>query len=102
MLSKLLKEKNMKTYELANILGVHITQIYKWNKEGIPESNPHADKLRELFPTLEFTPGTKRSKAGKPRQQLNLVESDIPTPPEEQVRPSDFPRVVFKKRDKDI
>jgi transcriptional regulator with XRE-family HTH domain len=98
MLLKLLKEKNMKAYELANILGIHISQIYKWDKNGIPESNPHAAKLKQLFPTLKFTPGTKRSKAGRPKQQLNLTETNIPAPPEERPRQSEFPTVVFKKR----
>lgn len=98
MLLKLLKEKNIKAWELANTLGVHITQIYKWDKNGIPESNPHASTLKQLFPTLEFTPGTKRSKAGKPKKQLNLIESDVPTPPEERPRPSEFPTIIFKKR----
>ena len=98
MLSKLLKEKNMKAWELAKILGVHTSQIYKWDKNGIPESNPHAVTLKQLFPTLEFIPGTKRSNAGRPPKQLNLTETDIPTPPEERVRPSEFPRIIFKKR----
>lgn len=98
MLLKLLKENNMKTWELANKLGVHVTQIYKWDKNGIPESNPHAPILKQLFPTLAFTPGTKRSKAGQPRKQLTLTESDVPTPPEERPRPSEFPTIIFKKR----
>lgn len=98
MLLKLLKDKDMKAWELANLLDVHITQIYKWNKNGIPESNPHASTLKQLFPTLKFTPETKRSNAGKPRQQLTLTESDIPTPPEERQRPSEFPTIIFKKR----
>lgn len=98
MLTKLLKEKNMKAWELANILDVHITQIYKWNKNGIPASNPHASTLKQLFPTIEFTPETKRSKAGKPLNELHLTESDVPTPPEERPRPSEFPTIIFKKR----
>ena len=98
MLSKLLKDKNMKAWELAKILDVHISQIYKWDKNGIPESNPHATTLKQIFPTLEFVPGTKRSKAGRPPKQLNLTESDIPTPLEDKPRPSDFPKVIFKKR----
>lgn len=98
MLSTLLKEKNMKAYELANLLGVHVTQIYKWNKEGIPESNPHAPQLKELFPTLEFTPATKRSKAGKPKKELTLTDVDIPNYYKRKEHISDFPKITFKKR----
>lgn len=98
MILKILKKHNMKTYELANILGVHVTQIYKWDKNGVPESNPHSPTLKKLFPELKFTPGTKKSKAGKPRKELTLTETDLPAPPEERPRPSEFPRIVFKKK----
>lgn len=98
MLLKLLNENNVKAWELAKDLGVHISQIYKWDKNGIPESNPHAAKLKQMFPTLEFIPGTKRSNAGRPPKQLNLTETDLITPPEERVRPSEFPRITFIKR----
>lgn len=98
MLIKILKQHNMKAWELANILQVHISQIYKWDKNGISENNPHAAKIKALLPEYEFNPESKRSNAGRPKKELTFTGEEIPSPPEERPRPTTFPRIIFKKK----
>ena len=99
MLIEILKKHNMKTWQLANILGVAISQIHRWDKNGISKYSPYAETLKQMFPELELT-ASKHAKAGRTKKQLTLSESDIPTPPEERKRKSDFPTVVFRKKTK--
>ena len=92
----------MKPWELAKILDIPISQIYRWNREGIGKESKYWDKVHEILPDLEPTKDYdgKRYNAGRRKKtQLTLSETDIPSPPEERPRPvGDFPRIKFRKR----
>ena len=97
---KLIKANGYKPYEIAEQLGIAVTQLYKWEKEGISEKNRYYPALKLMFPELEPTKlhKTKRYNSGRKPAELNLTETDIPVPPEERPRPSEFPKVKFRKK----
>lgn len=100
MIIKLIKEKGFKPYEIAEALGISVTQIYRWDKEGFSEKNKYYPALKKMFPELEPTKltKTKRYNSGRKTTELNLTETNIPVPPEERPRPSEFPKVRFEKK----
>lgn len=104
-LINLIKEKGMRVADLAKIINVSPARIYEWNKKGISEDNPHFDDLKKIIPEVESTGPSKFSaKAGrKPKTELKLYDTDFKLEPSTQPKRkyTDFPRVIFKKRDKE-
>ena len=89
---------NLKAYQLANYLDVHISQIYKWNKEGIYEDNPHFQKLKEVLPELDSLGSNKKCNRGRKKKNMTLKESTLKEVQKEQKRKSDYPTIIIRKK----
>ena len=107
MLIELLKINNISITDFAKELGVSVTQIRRWDKEGILETNPHWNKIHCRFPSIKPKPsritkkGTddKRGQSGRPKQQPKLTDTSIPSYAEAEFKSSRFPNIKFVKKD---
>ena len=96
----LLKEKGMKPVDLALILDVPVSNIYRWNKEGISEQSRYYEKIKKILPALEPNGKTQKiaKKGAKPRQlHLTEVEFERVTRPKKRYKP-EYPKVIIKKK----
>ena len=106
MLIELLKINNISITDFAKELGVSVTQIRRWDKNGILETNPHWNKLHCKFPSLKPKPsritkkGTndKRGRDGH-KKQLKLTDTSLPSYVEPEFKSSRFPNIKFIKKD---
>ena len=102
----LMKKRKITTIDLANKLNISTSQIYQWNKKGIPATNPHYKQLKELIPELQpraetlKTNGQKdgRYKSGRKPKQLHLTETTLPDYKEPEFKSTVFPKIIYKKQ----
>ena len=81
----LMKKHRISTIDLSKLLDVNVSQIYKWNREGISINCKHYLKLKQILPELEpkevlLTKSGKedgRYRAGRKRK--NKIETDEQT-----------------------
>ena len=102
-LVQIIKAKGMKVTDVSRRLGISPALIYQWNKNGIFETNPHYNALKEIIPELESKGKGKHTGRNKPKKALNLdslPEIDIPTISKDRPQPvyHDFPKVIIRKR----
>jgi len=104
MLIYVLKQNKMKPGDLAKELGVSLSQIYKWDKEGISEDNPHWNEIHKRFPGIppKQPKLTKkklkdgRGRAGRKKKKLTLQETNLPSYQEPQFKSKRFPNISFE------
>lgn len=107
MLIELLKINNISITDFAKELGVSVTQIRRWDKEGILETNPNWNKIHYKFPSLKPKPprttknglDDKRGQSGRPKRQLKLTDTSLPSYAEAEFKSSRFPNIKFVKKD---
>ncbi len=105
MLRYVLKINNVKPSDLAKELDVSLTQIYKWDKEGISKDNPHWEEIHRKFPGIppkepkKTKKGLKdkRSKSGKKKKKLILTETDLPSYKEPEFKSKRYPNIRFEE-----
>ncbi len=106
MLLELMKLNNISASQLAKELNVSTSLIYQWNKKGILETNPSYPALKRRFPSLiprepRITQkGTidQRSKAGRPRKELTLSDTDFTMNKEKKFKSSLLPNITIRKK----
>ena len=99
-------KQNITVRELANILDVSVSQIYKWNREGISKYNPHYKKLKEILP--EIQPKIQKTKkngeedgryrSGRKRNKLILENITTPQNTEKEFESVLFPKIHINKK----
>ena len=103
----MMKEKKISTSDLAKELDISVSQIYKWNKEGISRNNKYFNKLQELLPGLQpketplRTNGTedRRYNSGKKKKtSLYLKDTSIETPEEQAFQSTLFPKIIKRRQ----
>lgn len=97
-LLEIAKKHNLKAWQLANLCDVNITQIYKWNKNGISKDNPHWETLAYILPELEHTGSNKKCNRGRKKKTPTLYATDLEPPKSERPRPSERPIVIIRRK----
>lgn len=106
MLLELMKLNNISVSQLAKELNVATSQIYKWNREGILESNPYFPRLKRRFPSLlpkkpKITQKgieDKRNNNGRPKKELILRDTNVQTPKEKKFKSELLPNITIRKK----
>ena len=99
-------KRNLTVRDLADILDVSVSQIYKWDREGISKYNPHYTKLKTILP--EVQPKVQKTKkngeedgryrSGRKRNKLVLKDSVTPQNTEKEFESALFPKIHINKK----
>lgn len=100
----IIKEKGLKPSDIAKQLDISTSQIYQWNKKGISQNNPHYYKLKEIIPEIiPKEPKLRldekydlRSGNSRPKKELILKDTDIPSYQEKEFKSKLHPKINFK------
>jgi len=101
----IMKIHDITVNELATKLDVATSQIYRWNKKGISQHNPHFKQLKEILPEVKPKEKTltkngkedSRYKAGRKKKKLILTETNIKESEKKEFKSKVFPKIYINK-----
>ena len=102
----LMKTKDITPAEISKQLDISVAQIYRWNKEGISQHNPHFYKLKEIIPEIQPKENRitrkgeedRRAQIKRNKKQLTLTETNKETYKEPEFNSTLFPKIHINKK----